>query len=219
MGAHKHNPNAVGFNGPIIGQIRKIAIATPAGDMMKTITAQCRERAVMHAMAHGFQIGADYSLGTYVEMNQNFIVKNVLDTNADALWLIDSDMTLIPETLPILVSRGKPIVGCNYRRRMRPRRATVKMLDGSFAKGDEKGLQEVMAIASGMLLIRTSVLRSMKYPWFWNYYGEKFEDFRGNDYNFCLDAAKAGHKIWCDFDLSKAIGHFADEVITLDSPE
>lgn len=215
MGAHKHNPNI-----PIIGQMpRRIVVGTPAGDMMKSLTGQCKEMLMSVSMNAGLVIGAVTMCGTYVEMGQNQLVKTVLDGGGDALLLIDSDMLFPGDALVKLLRRNQPIVGAGYRRRMKPRRCNVKLLDGTWATGKETGLQEVEAVASGMLLIRRSVLSSMPYPWFFNTYGEKFEDFVGNDVNFCLKARAAGHKVFCDFDLSRDVRHIADEYVGWEDPE
>jgi hypothetical protein len=121
------------------------------------------------------------------------------------LFFLDDDVLIPPDTIPKLVSRGKPIISGLYYRRVPPI-MPVALLDtkpkptfiGSFNAGD---VFEVDLVGAGCLLIHRSVLESMKWPWFdWRL--DRFElpeDQKcSEDFAFCRDAKAKGHKIWLD---------------------
>lgn len=195
---------------PLIGERRiKILIGTPCGTSILAETAMFISRTVSRLRDIGMQSGWAKSEGTYVHQNQNALVQMALDTQADILLLIDSDMSGDPTVAERLVKHNLDIVGCDYRIRNPPHVMAAKNLEHNRPTAEETGLEEMDFIASGMMMIRRRVLTTLKFPWFFLYDGEKPSDFVGNDINFCWKARAAGFKIWCDHDLSNEVEHNA----------
>lgn len=195
-------------NIPILGQAPKsVLVVTPCGDTICSQTALHICMVLNQLQAAGINNGWRPCVGTYVHVNQNTGVLQAFEIKADAVLFIDSDMAFDPRVPMNLLARGRDIVGCAYRNRQPPHQITVFRPGRVPAAEPGTGVEDVEIVASGMLLVKTRVFRQMKFPWFWVHDGEKPQDFRGNDVNFCLDAAKAGFKVWCDWDSSRAVSH------------
>jgi hypothetical protein len=197
---------------PLIGQRPpRLVIGTPTGFMMLADTSHFIQTVYERMRSIGFTVAWGPAVGTYVEHNQNFLCQAAIDQHADALLLIDSDMTgafTVPERLyQRLRSGGRDILGCDYRCRAVPHFMNGKKLDGTRATGEETGIEEYDFLPAGMLLIARRAILGIGYPWFFNTYGEKRGDFVGNDVNFCRKAREKGFKIWCDHDLSNEVFH------------
>lgn len=193
----------------IIGECRRILIGSPTGDTMLVPTAQALNGLLLYMQGRGFNVGSGQAIGTYVDMNQNDLVATAIDQKTDALMLVDSDMHFPMNIVERLLARNKPIVGCVYRARRAPHDFMGRRLDGGAIDENAQGCAEMDYIPSGMMLIRSYVLRQMAYPWFFLTYGDKHADFVGNDVNFCRKARSAGFKVWCDFDASFDVSHIA----------
>lgn len=189
-------------------QIKRLLLGTPAGDFTVTRTAHAFMAAKDCCTANGITVGSGPSIGTYVERNQNFLIAAALETHCDAIMLIDSDMDFPQDIVMRLLKRNKPIVGCAYRSRQPPHDIMARYPDGTPVFEHHTGFREMEYVPSGMMLIRRSVLVALGYPWFFNTYGDRQEDFVGNDVNFCQKAKAAGFPPWCDLDASSEIGHF-----------
>jgi GT2 family glycosyltransferase len=64
---------------------------------------------------------------------------------------------------------------------------------------DDRGLLEVHAAGTGVMVMRRTVVDRIPEPWF------EFGAAIGEDYNFCLKAQAAGCRIFCDLDTR--VGH------------
>lgn len=131
---------------------------------------------------------------------------------ADYMFWVDSDMWFPPETLHTLLSHDKDIVGCVYAKKTEdPIEPVLPYLGQKF-----EGLQPVPALAMGMCLIKADVFDDLEQPYFefqWQEFGEG--RWLGEDVVFSNKLRDLGHTLWCDFELSKRIGHVGDKVYTL----
>lgn len=197
----------------IIGQISSILIGSPAGDQTQTKTAHYLGALLMQSIQAGLRVGHGPSIGTYPCMGQNAFVAALIEQKADALLLVDADMEFPPDILLRLLARNKAIVGCAYRSRQEPHGVMARHLAGTPATGAETGCLEMSHVPSGMLLVRRSVLSTMKYPYFFVTYGNALNEFTTGDVNFCQEARRLGHKVWCDFDASANVRHIGQSSI------
>ena len=137
-----------------------------------------------------------------VAWSRNEAVRQALDGEYSHLMFLDSDMHFPADTLTRLLGHGKPIVGATYVRRCEP-----YSLLGAFEKPAETGLVEALELPAGCLLINVAVLRKISWPWFKWEYGDEVGARLGEDLYFCRKAREAGLRVYCDMDLSKALGH------------
>lgn len=144
-----------------------------------------------------------------IDMARNAVCQSALESNADYVLFIDDDMVFNPDLLLRLLDHDKDVVSAWCYQRGEPHDPVcfewVKDSNGyvPMRNAANTGLRKVDAVGFGAVLIKTSVLKGMKKPWF------KFERF-GEDIGFCDEARKAGFEVYCDTDLE--IGHLAGRV-------
>lgn len=130
---------------------------------------------------------------------RNRLVADAVNANAEWLLLLDTDHVFPGDTLLRLLAHQKPLVGCNYRRR----------LGGGTIVEPKTGLEQVERLGLGVCLVHRSVFTTVEPLWF------QFEGAKGEDDYFFDKAAAAGIVAYCDHDLSKEIGHIAETVLLL----
>lgn len=157
--------------------------------------------------------------GNEIELEFNFTSHTLIDRSRDELaykamihptathmLFVDADLSFAPEVPGALFERSNlPIVAATYPRRgVLPLSYVVAPKPGAEVK--ENGAIEVTAAPTGMMLIKTEVLRSMaekatRYahrmdpidgiPRLFGY--EMFQNhLMGEDFSFCISAARAG---------------------------
>lgn len=164
--------------------------------------------------------------GFTIAENRNYCVIQAHKNGSDYLLFIDDDMTFPPETLDMLLSHGKEIVGVNSYSRILPLSSTVGLMDaqGEYKHPDKypafemkmpDGLFEAYFVGCGVCLIDMKVFEKVKEPYFSFTYQKNGLVKGGEDGNFCDRARKAGIKVWCDPTVE--VGHlgiieFSDEL-------
>lgn len=126
------------------------------------------------------------------------------------LLFIDSDVSIDKPANVVrrFLSFDKPIVSALYPRRGNPGRGVAATLINNreeLLSMQTTGLREVRWVGFGFVLIKRCVLQGMEYPWVrmpiieTRYVAEQI----GEDIGFCMNARRAGNKVFCDCD-SKA---------------
>lgn len=163
-----------------------------------------------HVMAEATYIGQGRN--TAILNGPNSRVKPALEPQYTHYLMLDSDIGFTPEQLEILIKRDLPIVSGAYESRSNPGRAVAggwKIVAGNIDEGivlNETGLKEVRWCGAGFLLLKREVLETLEFPWFYHEdirysdYGVQHCVQAGEDVSFCLKAARAGYKIFVDFD-------------------
>lgn len=143
------------------------------------------------------------------------LAQTAIDCNSQFLLFVDSDMVFGSESLMRLMTRmvadrDRSIVGGITYKRRPPFEPCILNRKGKkwvyCNVSDPLGLYEVDGIGMGFTLIRTSVFKDLKKPYF------KL-DRKGmrEDLNFCLNARNAGHRIFVDTAIQ--IGHLGERVL------
>ena len=199
----------------------RIAICIPARGQMEVATAFDLAALVGYTVKtskHDLDIFT--ASGTLIFDQRNSLVKTALETKADYLLFIDADMRFPKDTLKILMSHNKDIIGVNATTRSEPVIPTAKNIqineDGSITwlpvySNGMKGIGKVDGIGCGILLIKTSVFKKIERPYF---YFEQLpnEKILGEDIYFCIKARDVGIDTWVDHDLSIGIRHIGSYV-------
>lgn len=141
-------------------------------------------------------------------------MQDAIDGDFTHLLFIDTDQTFPPDLAHRLASWGKPIVGCNIATKIIPSSPTARLKDPKWQGGkplftdpDSKGLVEVWRLGCGIMLINLDIIKPMPKPWFQILWHPEINDFIGEDWFFCEQVERAGHKIYVDQNVSKEIGH------------
>jgi len=175
----------------------KILIGIPSLSEIKTETTISLVTAISHL---NYRALLHVQKSCYVHDARNKIVETALERKFTHVMFIDSDMSFPGDAMNTLVERDLDIVGGLYYRRQPPHWPTLNILDDGKLKTPTEfpldRLFEVWGIATGFLLIKTSVFEKIKPPYFF------FSKFNGKDigedYHFCKLAHESGFKVWCD---------------------
>lgn len=183
----------------------KVAIGQPRGDMVYSLTADCKEMLILRSRREVELIGFP-RVSSSPDDNQNAVFAAALDAGCDAVFLMDSDMIFPAHSLLTLLAHDLPVVGAVYRSRISPHHLLVDV-DGETLECPTKGIVPVRHIPSGLMLIQRAVLEGMPYPWMEKKYGRRPADLIGHDVNFCRKANVKGFSVYADMDLSAEVYH------------
>lgn len=163
--------------------------------------------------------------GSAIHKVRNNLIGNVskieAENNLEVEWVLflDSDMEFPPDLLFKLMAHQKDIIGCTYVRRSVPFDCLGKTLENKPQETGSQTLIEMAGMPTGCLLIKRSIFKTLKKPYFFFPWKEESEiganddTSFGEDYAFCAKARAAGHSIWLDAQLSKQVGHVSEKTL------
>lgn len=194
----------------------KVAICVPCRDTVMTgfafdLAKLCAYEGVTRC-AKGGSLMIYQVPGTLIFNQRERLAEEAIKDGADAILWVDSDMRFPKDALEILLSRDLPIVGVNATTRRFPVKPTALDIDpetNDLVKVDSKGktgLEQVMGVGFGMVLIKKEVFLAAQKPWFWFEQTDKGGTI-GEDIYFCAKAFDVGYKTVIDHDLSMHIRH------------
>jgi len=194
----------------------KVAICVPCRDTVMTgfafdLAKLCAYEGVTRC-AKGGSLMIYQVPGTLIFNQRERLAEEALKDGADAILWVDSDMRFPKDALEILLSRDLPIVGVNATTRRFPVKPTALDIDpetNDLVKVNSKGktgLEQVMGVGFGMVLIKKEVFLAAQKPWFWFEQTDKGGTI-GEDIYFCAKAFDAGYQTVIDHDLSMHIRH------------
>lgn len=197
----------------------KVFIAIPCMDTLSAKFAQCLVNLVNHKRDFDVEVG--FHIGSLVYDSRNKLAERAINSTADYVLWLDSDMTFMPDTLDMMLDTLKKnnyeiLTGMYFRRRP-PFTPTLfeelRILPtGTVTKEFDEIPDEIFEVAGcgfGCVLMSRNVL--------WNVFcqnGNMFAPINGvgEDLSFCYRARRIGHKIYCD--PSIALGHEIRTTIT-----
>lgn len=194
----------------------KVAICVPCRDTVMTgfafdLAKLCAYEGVTRC-AKGGSLMIYQVPGTLIFNQRERLAEEALKDGADAILWVDSDMRFPKDALEILLSRDLPIVGVNATTRRFPVKPTALDIDpetNDLVKVNSKGktgLEQVMGVGFGMVLIKKEVFLAAQKPWFWFEQTDKGGTI-GEDIYFCAKAFDAGYQTVIDHELSMHIRH------------
>jgi hypothetical protein len=192
----------------------RIALCVPARDMVHATFAFDMTSCVgWHVLNSGDEVQTKLSQGTLLVDQRNELVKEALEDGATHILWIDSDMRFPREVIKRLLAHDLDVVAANCSRRRHP--AAWIALQADDERGiynvqtneDSTGLEEVVAVGFGVMLVKADVYRNMEMPWHKLIWNTKDEKYVGEDMAWCHMARDKGYRIWIDHDLSKEIRH------------
>ena len=201
---------------------KKVAICIPTRGEMQVGTAFDLARMCSYDTKNRNGTQSLYTLaGTLIFDQREKLAAEAISEGADYILWVDADMRFPKNTIEVLLSRDKPIVGVNATTRIVPVRPTAKNLvieDNTcnwipvVSKG-KRGLEKVTAIGCGVMMVKREVFEKTPRPWFWF---EKIpgDKLLGEDVYFCVKAFDAGFDTYLDHDLSNTIGHIGTHTFT-----
>src|SRR5215813_11564779 len=178
--------------------------------------------------------------GLYIDDNRDLIAAKFLaETDAEWLWMLDTDIIFPPEVLEMMLESAhpqlRPILSALYVGRMDGQTLTPIWCEidpdtheyHSVKKLDPSGPQELNAVGMGCCLIHRSVLEAMRevhsQPWYWfgrDLYLVEHEDGTeewkrlGEDQTFCKRAWALGFPTHGDCRIQ--VGHTKPHVYSVE---
>lgn len=188
----------------------KVVIGVPVSDTdaMRALTAQAIGGAIIKA--GGIVIDMVLRRSCDIVSNRTWLVNYALKTEATHILFVDADMVFPADAISRLLSRGKDIIGVEYKKREFPISWTYKLLDG--VERSENEPYKVSHTGAGLLLIHLDVFRNWKTadPFF--NFGRDSQGALalGEDAWFCNAARDNGYDTWADPTIQ--VGHIGEYV-------
>lgn len=163
---------------------------------------------------------ASFESGPYITDGRNRQAEVFLNTSAEWLLMLDTDMTFPPDLIPRLLANATPsrIVGglCfAYNGRIRDAQPTMWDEDGRRIESWTPGALVPVGFTGGAcLMVNRRILEQMPRPWFRNA-DMPNGGHLDQDQVFCAQVRQAGHSIAVDTSLQ--IGHCKRIVVTGDA--
>jgi hypothetical protein len=155
----------------------------------------------------GIPLAVNFAVGSVLPGNRELLAEQALEMGASHLFFLDSDMAFPPDTLNRLLAHGKPIIGANAVTRKGLIHPNAGGFDGlPVYSGGKAGIEKVLTVGAGCLLIDCEVFKALEKPWFMFYYRPGI-GHGGEDAYFCRNADVIGFETWIDHDLSQEVKH------------
>ena len=177
----------------------KILTAVPTFENILPDTFRSIYRSRVDGMDFDFVKGYDCARA------RNEIVKKAIEGNYDYVFMVDSDIIIPDNSLGMLLENNVDIcTGLFPRKNTKNKEIEIfklgtKNFENRFTYDDINGNErfEIKGCGFGCVLIKTDVFKKLNYPWF-KYVSYDSGSFLSEDLYFCVQAAKAGYKIWAD---------------------
>jgi hypothetical protein len=143
-------------------QRAKVAICIPSTDTWKARTATVVAMLCGHSATSGIELVLLNAEGSMISSSRNVLVEAALTHGCDYLFWIDTDMVFPPDALVRLLARRKDIIAANYNKKRSPYDPIGQLEDPPNVETD--GLQEALALPSGMMLVKADVYRKLGWP-------------------------------------------------------
>ena len=195
-----------------------ILIAVPSMESVPAVFAQ--SLAMLKKVGN---CAVAFQVGSLVYESRNDLAKYAVQSEADYVLWLDSDMMFEPELLEKMMATLQEkdldiLSGIYYRRRHPFSPVLMKKLsiaENNFCEYEnfnaypEDGIFEVEGIGFGCVLMKSDVLMDIKAT-----YNDWFSPFGrvGEDLSFCWRARQTGHKIFADPSIQ--LGHCGQQIIT-----
>ncbi len=194
-----------------------VAICVPVRDTVTAVFAHSLAMLMKKCGETGLSTTLHFNMGSEVAMQRQQLVDQALETSCSHIMWIDSDIKFPVDTLHMLLNHKKDIVAGNYSTRVPPYRPVAFVnpndLDSRCFTG--KGLEEVWAVGSGMMLVNRKVYEDLQRPHYKIEYNENYTSLVGEDIYFCDKAYKYGYTVFVDHALSDKIAHIGTRAFTI----
>jgi len=185
---------------------QKILVGTPCTDYIRAKTVAT----LISLVKSDPTLVVTIKQGCYIHKNREEIAEEAVKGGYSHLFFIDADMCFSAQVLKRLLSHNKDIVGGVYNYRRSTKEPVVRFADENgnpINKETPKELFKCFALGAGCMLIKTSVFKRLKKPWF--FLGEP-DNQLGEDIYFCKIATEAGIDVWGDPSVS--VGHLGEYI-------
>jgi hypothetical protein len=134
-----------------------------------------------------------------------------LDEGFTHFLSLDDDQTFPANVVERMLDAEKPVVTCNYRKKIMEVEYVCSGLDGQMLDSTHRaGLERIKAMGMGMVLIELSAIRHVPRPYFGAFWNRDEDKMWIEDTVFSYLLWTHNVELWCDHDLSREIGHVGE---------
>lgn len=200
----------------------KVGIAIPTGGFTPSLSMQCLWLWAFHLGKYQadhpeFEFVLFLSQRYHVAANREYMANMALNNSCDYLMFVDDDMVFKPDLFESLYKHKVDVVAALAFTRTPPHLPVIYQLHEGYDPIAKKAycrtewiknyprrkLIEVDAVGFGAVLIDTKVFKKMTPPYFMC-----SQESTGEDIYFCINAKRAGARIFCD--TATDIGHLGN---------
>ena len=192
-------------------KINKLAVLIPCKDTLHSAHALSLAEMVKFNTMNDLDTHIFMDASTILLTQRQRLATEAVESGADYMLWLDSDMVFPATTAARLLSHNEPVVAANYVRRQLPAKGVAYQSIGDwedplpFEVYDD--LVEVEGIGMGCMLIKTSIFEELSKPWFDFQWSPASNDFLGEDMYLCQKISAAGYTIKVDSLLSQEMRH------------
>jgi len=177
----------------------KVIIEVPNTGLFPYQFVQMWPLMMFTAQQKGIDISYNLRMGSLIYDARECAAKKLLESDADAVLFLDSDMVPSADMLVKLVEHNKPIVTALAFKRVPPYTPCIfkhiSKKEATVYTDYPKELTQIEACGMACCLIKREAFEKIPQPWF-----TPSNDF-GEDLLFCLRAKQAKIPIFCDTTL------------------
>ena len=187
-----------------------VSILVPVNDMVHSHFTYSLSNLIKLTTQMGIETHLFFDASTILINQREKLIEQALEIGSEWVLWLDSDMMFPPTTLTRLLNHDEDLVGCNYMKRAYPFKTTAFTDTTDWEKwipiqyGD---LQDAEAVGLGCCLMKTSIFKKLKKPYFEYTYQEKTKDWGGEDFTLFKKLKKEGFDLKIDMNLSNEIYH------------
>jgi hypothetical protein len=174
----------------------KVLFSSPTYGPVDPQALRTQRAAIMHAAGHGVTWVGDVSPDRMgFAAARNTVAQAALETEADAVFWCDSDVTLPADAISRLVVEEKDFITGIYTQRYPPYWPLVAYLNPAtdtfqwWSQMPTDVVAPVDGCGFGCVLTSTNLLRAVGAPWF------AFAKY-SEDFDFCVKAKRAGFQLF-----------------------
>lgn len=148
--------------------------------------------------------------GSGISANRERLVVDALETDVTHILFIDEDMGFAPNALHVLAEKKLPLVGCNYKIRVKGKGFTALAFDKKariVTNKESSGIEKCYYTGFGFCLIEREVFEKVARPWFLIGYNTDIGLYTTEDAGFARQLKDAGITWYVDHDASKLVWH------------
>lgn len=193
------------------GSPTSVAILVPSRDTVYSHFSYSLGNLIKTSTELGIDLHLFFDSSTILINQRETLIEQAISVGAKYAFWVDSDMMFPPTTLLRLLAHKEDIVGCNYMKRSFPFKGVAYKdtsdWDSWIPITYSDDLETVEAMGMGCVLMKTSLFKKLKKPYFEYTYQEKTKDWGGEDFTLFKKFNKLGYKVKVDMNLSNEIYH------------
>jgi hypothetical protein len=189
----------------------KLAILIPTRDFLHSAHAQCLTEIVKLNTMNGLDTQVIMDASTILLTQRERLATFGLQTGADHLLWLDSDIVAPATTALRLLAHREPVVAANYVRRQLPAKGVAYEVIGDWQNPlpfePQDDLVPVEGVGMGCMLMQADIFNQIPKPWFEFGWTPKSNDHLGEDMILCQKIADVGYTVKIDTNLSMELRH------------